>query len=172
MSENIQSIANGSFVLGSTSATTYQAGPGISITQPSEGTVRISNDETVLFATTAQDVSAVTLTEPLSAFERFRFYPWQAGGGYFNYGEFDYNVVQSLSTGNNIRLLFSRGIGGNNPLQFLIGQYELSNDRKSITCISGYRRWFPISNGAGGFDSNSTYIQKIVGINRISGSNT
>jgi hypothetical protein len=44
MSENIQSIANGSFVLGSTSATTYQAGPGISITHPSEGTVRISND--------------------------------------------------------------------------------------------------------------------------------
>jgi len=30
MSENIQSIANGSFVLGNTSATTFEAGPGIS----------------------------------------------------------------------------------------------------------------------------------------------
>jgi len=44
MSENIQSIANGTFVLGNTSATTYQAGPGIQITQPSEGTVRIGMD--------------------------------------------------------------------------------------------------------------------------------
>jgi hypothetical protein len=170
MSE-INSIAQGTYTIGQTSATTYQAGPGISITQPSEGTVRISNDETVLFETTAQNVSAVTLTEPLSAFERFRFYPLQAGAGYFNYREFDYNVVQSLAAGNNIRLLFSRGIGGNNPLQFLIGEYKLSNDRKSITGISGYRRWFPMGNGAGGYDSNYTYIQKIVGINRISGGN-
>jgi len=43
MSE-INSIAQGTYTLGQTSATTYQAGPGISITQPSEGTVRISND--------------------------------------------------------------------------------------------------------------------------------
>lgn len=45
----MNTIYDGTFVLGSTSATTYQAGPGISITQPSEGTVRISNDETVLY---------------------------------------------------------------------------------------------------------------------------
>ena len=44
MSENIQSIANGSFVLGNTNELTFSAGPGISITQPSEGTVRIGTD--------------------------------------------------------------------------------------------------------------------------------
>ncbi len=44
MSENIQSIANGSFVLGQTSATNFVAGPGITIDSPSAGTVRIGND--------------------------------------------------------------------------------------------------------------------------------
>lgn len=50
MSEPIQSIANGTYLIGETSQTEFQAGPGISITQPSEGTVRISNDETILFS--------------------------------------------------------------------------------------------------------------------------
>jgi len=159
---DIQSISQGNYLLqASVSTSAGIIGDG-SPNNP------LRADETVLFETTAQNVSAVTLTEPLSAFERFRLYPFQGGGGYYNYGEFDYNVVQSLGTGNNIRLLFSRAIGGNNPLQFLIGEYELSNDRKSITSISGYRRWFPMATGAGGSDSNSTYIQKIVGINRIS----
>ena len=41
----MNTIYDGTFVLGNTSATTYQAGPGISITQPAEGTVRIGTDE-------------------------------------------------------------------------------------------------------------------------------
>ena len=48
MSE-INSIANGTFTIGQTSATSYVAGPGISITQPTAGTVRIANDETELY---------------------------------------------------------------------------------------------------------------------------
>jgi len=72
MSE-INSIAQGTYTLGQTSATTYQAGPGISITQPSEGTVRISNDETVLFSGAGTHYPDKVITnEPLSAFERFR----------------------------------------------------------------------------------------------------
>ena len=54
MGENIQSIANGSFVLGQTSATNFIAGPGIKIDEPSAGTVRIGNDETVLYEGTGQ----------------------------------------------------------------------------------------------------------------------
>ena len=49
MGENIQSIANGSFVLGQTSATNFIAGPGIKIDEPSAGTMRIGNDETELY---------------------------------------------------------------------------------------------------------------------------
>lgn len=46
---DIQSIANGTYVIGQTSATNFVAGNGIKIDSPSEGTVRIANDETVLY---------------------------------------------------------------------------------------------------------------------------
>ena len=46
----MNTIYDGTYVIGQTSATNFQAGPGIAITQPSEGTVRIANDETVLFS--------------------------------------------------------------------------------------------------------------------------
>ena len=49
MSENIQSISQGTYTIGQTSATNFVAGPGIKIDEPSAGTVRIGNDETVLF---------------------------------------------------------------------------------------------------------------------------
>ena len=76
MSENIQSISQGTFTIGSTSATNFQAGPGISITQPTEGTVRIANDETVIWTNdgsfSAKDLTA-GFSEPASAFERLMF---------------------------------------------------------------------------------------------------
>jgi hypothetical protein len=70
MSE-INSIAQGTYTLGQTSATTYQAGPGISITQPSEGTVRISNDETVLWSAADGATSGdMILSESWKNFEK------------------------------------------------------------------------------------------------------
>ena len=50
MSENIQSISQGTYTIGQTSATNFVAGPGIKIDEPSAGTVRIGNDETVLWS--------------------------------------------------------------------------------------------------------------------------
>ena len=47
---DIQSIANGTYVIGETSATNFIAGNGIKIDEPSAGTVRIGNDETVLWS--------------------------------------------------------------------------------------------------------------------------
>ena len=49
MSENIQSISQGTYTIGQTSATNFVAGPGIKIDEPSAGTVRIGNDETELY---------------------------------------------------------------------------------------------------------------------------
>ena len=48
MSE-LNSIANGTYMIGETSDLNFEAGPGISITQPSGGTVRIASKETVLW---------------------------------------------------------------------------------------------------------------------------
>ena len=71
----MNTIYDGTFVLGNTSATTYQAGPGISITQPSEGTVRIANDETVLFSGNLTGNGATAqLSEPITNFERIKVY--------------------------------------------------------------------------------------------------
>ena len=70
----MNTIYDGTFVLGNTSATTYQAGPGISITQPSEGTVMISNDETVLWEGNGTSVGTKTqdfnLSESYKNFEQ------------------------------------------------------------------------------------------------------
>lgn len=80
MSENIQSISQGTFTLGSTSSLNFQAGQGITIDEPNEGAVRISNDETVLYSATPKSYGgsssgeSITLSENISNFERLRFY--------------------------------------------------------------------------------------------------
>lgn len=64
----MNTIYDNTFVLGQTSATNFVAGPGISITQPSEGTVRIANDETVLWSGASTN-TAFNLSEPITNFE-------------------------------------------------------------------------------------------------------
>lgn len=80
MSE-INSIANGTFTIGQTLATNFQAGPGISITQPSEGTVRIANDETVLFENSAgaSVINGIPCSENPFNFDELKIY-WYCEG--------------------------------------------------------------------------------------------
>lgn len=171
MSENIQSIANGSFVLGNTSATTYQAGPGISITQPSEGTVRISNDETVLFETDSPSgVSAVTCSETVKNFEKIAVLPSRfianLGGGT---GPYMYYETKWLTSGDNT-------VNAIEPMIFeylfwKISKYSANNDFTEFVWNDG----FEVQQDTHTYRDVSTCnvgIKKIVGINRISGSNT
>lgn len=54
---------------------TFEAGPGIKIDEPSTGTVRIGNDETVLWSGERQwwvDTSALTVSENMSNFETIK----------------------------------------------------------------------------------------------------
>ena len=69
MSENIQSISNGTYTLGETNKLTFSAGPGIKIDEPSEGTVRIGNDETVLWSGVA-NAGEFSLSESYKNFEK------------------------------------------------------------------------------------------------------
>lgn len=62
------SIYNGTFVLGNTSATTLSAGPGITLDTSVPGVIGISNDETVLWEGTR--TSACDLSESVSNFEK------------------------------------------------------------------------------------------------------
>lgn len=77
MSENIQSISMGSYTLGETNKLTFEAGNGITISEPSAGTVRIGNDETVLWSgTTAGTIltAETTLNDSMRNYERIKFY--------------------------------------------------------------------------------------------------
>jgi len=79
MSENIQSIANGTYSIGETNKLTFSAGPGIKIDEPSAGTVRIGTDETVLWTNPNPEMIISntkltgTLNESISNFEKIRF---------------------------------------------------------------------------------------------------
>lgn len=71
MSENIQSISQGTFTIGQTSAINFEAGPGIKISEPSSGTVRIGNDETVLWENSSgtDGNTNIVLSETISNFK-------------------------------------------------------------------------------------------------------
>jgi hypothetical protein len=75
MSETIQSISQGTYTIGQTSATNFVAGPGIKIDEPSAGTVRIGNDETVLWETdqwTEKYPTSLTLSEDPQHFQEIQ----------------------------------------------------------------------------------------------------
>lgn len=164
MSE-INSIAQGTYTLGQTSATTYQAGPGISITQPSEGTVRISNDETVLWSGEKNwwnDTTELTLSGNVSDYESFKVVysdDWQL------------NTVINEFPGTNDT--FDAGLFGaeGSNLTFKTTKFSVSGNKINVDSS----RTIEV-NSAGNIPTRAfttSYIKfyKIIGINRISGGN-
>ena len=182
MSE-INSIANGTFTIGSTSATNFVAGPGIKIDEPSAGTVRIGNDETVLWEGTSPQVSANTtwtaaLSEPASNFERvglvlYHSYGWGVDG--LNNNAFDFRVVENYDG----KFIWSQlddirpstiNFGGNNP-QYDANAAGISGG--NIFVCKGYGRYACTPSGTLGSITNNrgVIIRKVIGINRINGGN-
>ena len=163
MSE-INSIANGTYTIGQTSATNFVAGPGIVIDSPSAGTVRIGNDETVLWSGNA-GTSAVTLSESFENFESIKivhntqveeFWKPKAGDAvryWHNYGTMNQGVYKMAMV------------------------HISMPDTTHITNISAKSLNFPLTGTTftASVVVNDTYalntIRKVVGINRISGSN-
>jgi len=171
MSE-INSIAQGTYTLGQTSATTYQAGPGISITQPSEGTVRISNDETVLYtATTASNT--IVLSEKATNFERLRL----ELQSYQSTMVVNYTEVKPNDS---YLTFFAQTLipAATYPLQILGVQFTSTNGI-TYTMSRGVRAYYKTTADWGGNDNtdmtsnikDAGFITKIIGINRISGGN-
>ena len=139
MSE-IRSIAEGTFVLGDTNGLTFEAGTGINITEPSEGTVRIGNDETVLWSGswkpgngTVVTNSAIEISESIDNFE----------------------YIRVVTEGILCQVITMTP----NQCQALIC-YPESDSRTSTNFIEAYR-----SNSDWGYFT----LKKIIGINRISG---
>lgn len=169
MSENIQSISQGTYTIGSTSATNFIAGPGIVIDEPSAGTVRIGNDETVLWSG-ANAVAACNLSEPLSAFETFKIHiAPEMSTDYLT------TVVEFTTNGAGHEWDAAIGNGVNNAWLSLI-YLTASNDYTSISATKRKALNFgaytaPTTAITAATASNPTVIQKVIGINRLSGSN-
>ena len=165
MSE-IRSIAEGTFVIGDTNGLTFEAGPGISVSQPSEGTVRIANDETVLWENASGSRLPITVSELLSNFEfiRIEWNPYQEGTSWPMFIDVTTTKVKDG--------------------KIHISGWGLSNDQMAqvetniiIDCstvnLSVLKIGTITSLGNGTATSNLVgyTIFKIVGINRISGGN-
>ena len=165
MSE-INSIANGTFTIGQTSATNFVAGPGIKIDEPSAGTVRIGNDETVLFENQTNTTAAMVLSEPLTNFDYFEIY-----------GHWNYNATQCIRAYNkiwtnsargytNVFSLAGYGVGNlnasNNDYFFCGTDYSANGTTITVRkCMRNNLNNNLYSN------SDGLIVDKIVGINRI-----
>ena len=178
MSE-INSIANGTYMIGETTQTEFQAGNGISITQPSEGTVRIANDETVLWEGFKTDVpdngsSTYTLSELATNFETVRIE--------YVYQENEIPTKDSTYKGNCGcgTLFYEMNSTGTKFNTYIYGAMNGNASSTSFTTYSIHTNiwnmnkitWNVYSQLSG--QSNNAkwfHITKIVGINRISGGN-
>ena len=154
----MNTIYDGTYTIGQTSATNFIAGNGIKIDEPSAGTVRIGTDETVLWeGTLTASTDKITLSEPFTNFERQGVY-WKSYERRF-YSEFSNS-------------------GTDNP--FTLGAVFVLQDgnvEKSCTTWKGdsttelsYKNTSHGSITAGGTSfTNNVVPFKIVGINRIGG---
>ena len=184
MSENIQSISQGTYTIGQTSATNFIAGQGIKIDEPSAGTVRIGTDETVLWEYTGTARGATgtyNLSESWKNFEKIRITEGCVYGGP-RPGAEDHVFDTKLANDYKNMTIFNTDMVTDNfnstgkEKYFSWYAYNFSADN-SIT-LTPSMVWFVNYNSSpkaltgrmSQEKSRGTY--KIVGINRISGSNT
>lgn len=158
------SIYDGTFVLGDTSATTFSAGEGIKIDTSVPGVIGISNDETVLYSTTANNkTTTFTLSEPLTAFKKVRFEII----GYTNvYAEDTHQTPSANDEEITTCFTYYCKASDGNPCQMMMGTYS-SNDGLNYGVVRS--KFLYMTNDGTSWNGNTTdgpHIQKIIGINR------
>lgn len=162
MSENIQSISQGTYTIGSTSALNFEAGPGITVTQPSAGTVRIENDETVLWSGTN---STGNLSESIENFNEIKV-NYITDDGIQGTEEFLPSIGKTIT-------LDSMYVATNSAVWFKATNYTFSAN----TSFKSYPMQLYVNNGRvsgtwyNNTDNAAFRLTKVIGINRISGSN-
>lgn len=164
MSE-INSIANGTYTIGQTSALNFEAGPGISITQPSEGIVRIANDETVLWSGTGTGSDTFNLSESMANFETIKilYNPWSDNTS-THYFEFDYNRRPTTMANG---IISDVSVYTETTLRLFFVTFNFTDTQLTVNHICYCDGSFTVQNLA----KTNVKVYKIVGINRISGGN-
>lgn len=169
MSENIQSIANGSFVLGQTLATNFVAGPGIKIDEPSAGTVRIGNDETVLWSGSQSLASAVDITNLPESLQNFKYIRIHYKG-FSTHSEMASTLMSTTydaqnNTGNTLLMAYR---GGSGVIRF--NCCFVVCDGTTLSILEPNQVYIQGGQAVKGATCNAI-MTKVVGINRISGGN-
>ena len=169
MSENIQSISQGTFTIGQTSAQNFIAGPGIKIDEPSAGTVRIGNDETVLWSGTCKANSSVNLSESYKNFERIRIYGYHEEGASMAKEVRTADILATTRKEVTLESWVSWGNAVN--YKFAISMpCNFTSDTVLETKAGRFvGNWDNSWNAQTGTDPNNTTLTQVVGINRISG---
>lgn len=165
MSENIQSISQGTCTIGQTSATNFVAGTGIKIDEPSAGTVRIGNDETVLYSVTGQPEALATwnLSDNPNNFEKleitYQTYPEGPHGNKIG-------ICPCINDCYSLDNVFYNSVAQH--YYWMFWQLSSTNNQMNLT-KGGYRQ---IDSALTAVTNETTLrIYKVIGINRISGSN-
>lgn len=159
----MNTIYDGTFVLGNTSATNFVGGLGIKVDSPSEGTVRISNDETVLFDAGTNGITGssfpIQLAENPANFEYIRivYRPWTNGDFVFDKpGDEDFVILNATWVN-----------GAQTAAFHFVTSFSLSGTTMSFVG-NLYMQWGQTTMNT---DSSTFRLFKVVGINRISGGN-
>ena len=162
MSE-INSIANGTFTLGQTSATNFQAGPGIKIDSPSAGTVRIANDETVLWSgDIGYSGATAQLSESPYNFNKIGICWYTNNGAQFpRYFEVDLEKVNSEQA-----YSFGNATMETDHFKGICCSVNTSNVLQIVQCMEKN-----MTSNAAALTNQNYRIFKVYGINRISGGN-
>ena len=170
MSE-IRSISEGTFVIGDTNGLTFEAGPGITVSKPSEGTVRIANDETVLYTGTSHTTS-FNLSESPANFKQLRIKFDEMGTG-LRFGYMYCNDTSLASIGATGLNFFTNDSSDSIHIDSV--RFEVNSN--ALTMNYAQKKWLSKNESASnqGFGAASIIdnikIYDIVGINRISGGN-
>ena len=159
MSEPIQSISQGNYILQGTVATSA----GIVGDGSTQNPLRA--DETVLWSTTADaKTTSFTLSEPLTAFEKVRF----EITGYTNvYAEDTHQTPSANNEEISTCFTYYCKSSDENPLQMMMGTYS-SNDGLNYGVARS--KFLYMSNDGTTWNGNTTdgpHLQRIIGINRI-----
>ena len=161
MSENIQSISQGTYTIGQTSATNFVAGNGIKIDEPSAGTVRIGNDETVLYSGTYNTATkSILFSEPLSAFERIMVLWNHVNGSTTIYGTYDGDGNAWFQHGG--RFI---NTGAGNCYDF-ITQWNIASNKLSANFYTDMINIPPTGYATKNGGYNELMPVKVIGINR------
>lgn len=166
MSE-IRSISEGTFMIGQTSNLNFEAGPGIKVTEPSEGTVRIATDETVLWESQngfSSTIVSIDLSEAYGNFDIIAVY-WSHNGV-----DNEIQYYNSKSATNERWVHFGGREAGNGNFYFFTAVWKQTSTTNFVKDICFYRLIGP-SQCSNGSSTNELVPIKVVGINRISGGN-